>query len=137
MFFIVFNITQASNVNQYSFNVDCLGACSITTFINNQPSLCELCTAYMEYCRSCSSNSTCHFCYLGDIVTGGCTKEPGCLAVGQRTGSTFAVSYCTLCNSSEFYLVQRTSKCQCHQGWLAGVHCTTVPGCTTAEDING
>lgn len=36
----VFGITQESNVNLYTFNVDCLGACSVTTFINNLPDLC-------------------------------------------------------------------------------------------------
>lgn len=102
--------------------------CDPTYIVNNiSPSTCTLCSLVMFGCYVCTSYSTCTKCSVGWEVINGCSSVPGCIQVMQRLPSP---SLCNLCNTTEFYPTPLNGACLCLNGHLAGLYCTTMPGCT-------
>ena len=96
---------------------------------------CYLCIKYIFACQTCKSTAQCLQCYIGNLVTGGCTTVVGCIQVIQ-VYSPMPQAICTACNSTEFVFNFAMKKCDCIVGQLVGKYCTTVGGCLNTNKIN-
>jgi cysteine-rich repeat protein len=91
----------------------------------------------MQYCFLCNGPSTCLTCFLGEVVTGGCSTMPGCTQVEQIPTTNGMESSCLACDEPEFDLNSTGNICTCRVGDLVGSHCTSVSGCLSTVKVAG
>lgn len=91
------------------------------------------CNSTMLNCAYSFNTSVCLNCFIGNPVFGGCSSTIGCALVTQiNQYTTNHTSVCSLCRTPEFYPTLQNGKCVCSRGFLAGVACTEIFGCTSA-----
>ena len=100
------------------------------------------CTLYchdsMLNCNTCSTSITCTSCYIGNIISGGCSDVDGCVRVEQFDQAAANHSaLCVECDAGEFSLVGGVCECLFTGESIITGHCTTVVGCITTIRSNG
>jgi cysteine-rich repeat protein len=128
----------------------------MTNYVSSGGAMCNLCSAYMTGCLTCSSTSTCSSCIpgytgsssctcsTGSIVSGYCNTVYGCITISDINGT----QTCTTCNSTLLVELNSIFKCACITGTttLSDQSCDpicgdnyvlAVEGCDDGNLING
>ena len=86
-----------------SYIINCLSCTSKNTCVQCKPiaalvnQRCTLCPLLIPFCASCSNSTQCITCFLGKLVTGGCTTTIGCTFVVQMSSPSIR-SVCYACD---------------------------------------
>jgi cysteine-rich repeat protein len=89
----------------------------------------------MQYCDTCTLRWDCSHCLSGRLVADktGCSRIVGCTSVRPLDPIS---DNCLACDTIEFHTFPHFGRCNCIQGWIVGLHCTTVVGCTSVTLVN-
>jgi cysteine-rich repeat protein len=84
----------------------------------------------MQSCNRCISRTACMRCLTGRLVTDqtGCSNIVGCVNVNPLASIS---NNCRRCDHFNFHALPQYGRCVCIEGWIVGMYCTTVVGCTS------